>query len=377
MGFDIKIHLELESTGLLPGEALVGEVTVLGSLDVDRLGQVQVTDDNTGAEIEVVADDLHQLVGGLVGGTVGLDEDGEGLSDTNGVGELDKSTAGQLGAHQRLSDPASNVGSGTVDLGVVLSGESTTTVGTPTTVGVDNDLTTGQTGVTLGTTNDEAARGLQVVDSAVIEQLVGDNALDNLLLQDSTELLSGDVVGVLGRDDDSVDTQGLDGTVVVGVLNGDLGLGVGQQPGDGAVITSSLHGSVQLVREEDSEGEELRGLVSGITEHDTLVTSTELLQSLVVVKTLGDIRGLLLNGNQDVAGLVVETLLGGIVTDVLNSTTDDLLVVQLGLGGNLTEDHNHTGLGGSLTSNLGKGVLGQAGIENGIGDLVTIIGIAC
>jgi hypothetical protein len=30
-----------------------------------------------------------------------------------------------------------------------------------------------------------------------------------------------------------------------------------------------------------------------------------------------------------------------------------------------------TGLGGSLASNLGEGVLSQTGIENGIGDLVT------
>ena len=38
-----------------------------------------------------------------------------------------------------------------------------------------------------------------------------------------------------------------------------------------------------------SQWEELRGLVGGITEHDTLVTSTELLKSLIVVKTLGDL----------------------------------------------------------------------------------------
>lgn len=31
-----------------------------------------------------------------------------------------------------------------------------------------------------------------------------------------------------------------------------------------------------------------------------------------------------------------------------------------------------TGLGGSLTSNLGEGILSQTGIEDGIGDLVTV-----
>lgn len=317
-------------------------MTVLGSLGVDGLGQVQVTDDHTRTEIKVVADDLHQLVGGSGRSAVGLDEDGEGLGNTDGVRQLDKSTASQLGVNEGLGDPARNVGGRTVDLGVVLAGESTTTVGTPATVGVDDDLTASETGITLRTTNDEAAGRLKVVDGAVIQQVVGDDLADDLLLENGTELLSGDIVSVLGGDDDGVDAQRLDGTVVVGVLNGDLGLGVREQPGDGAVLASSLHGSVELVGEEDSEGQELRGLIGGIAEHDTLVTSTELLQSLVIVETLGDIRRLLLNGDQDVAGLVVEALLRGIVADVLDGTTDDLLVVQLGLGGNLTKDHNHT-----------------------------------
>lgn len=84
------------------------------------------------------------------------------------------------------------------------------------------------------------------------------------------------------------------------------------------------------------------------------------------METLGNVGGLLLNGNEDVAGLVVEALVGAVVTNVLDGLTNDLLVVETSLGGDLTEDHDHTGLGGSLTSNLGEGVLSQAGIENGI-----------
>ena len=60
------------------------------------------------------------------------------------------------------TDPAGRVGSGTVDLGEVLSGESTSTVGTPATVGVDDDLAASETGITLGTTDDEAAGGLDL-----------------------------------------------------------------------------------------------------------------------------------------------------------------------------------------------------------------------
>lgn len=157
------LALELESLGLLPVEVLVGaEVAVLGRLQVDGPCQVELLDDDTGAHVEVLADDLDELVRGLGGGAVGVDEDGQGLSDTNGVGQLDQGTAGKAGSDQGLGDPTSQVGSGAVDLGEVLAGEGATTVGTPATVGVDNDLTAGQTGVTLGTTDDEETRWLDL-----------------------------------------------------------------------------------------------------------------------------------------------------------------------------------------------------------------------
>jgi hypothetical protein len=216
-----------------------------------------------------------------------------------------------------------------------------------------------------------------VVDGLVAEVLGGDDLLDDLLLDLLAELLSGDIGRVLSRDNNGVDALRDNGTVVVLVLNGDLGLGVGSEPGQRTVAASSGHGSVQLVGEEESEGEELGCLVSGITEHDTLVTSTELLESLLVVKTLSDIGRLLLNGDEQVAGLVVKTLGRVIIADVLDGVTDDLLVVELGLGGDLTEDHDHTGLGGSLASNLGEGILPKASIEDSVGNLISdLVGVA-
>ena len=155
-------NLELEGLGLLPGEVGVGEVTVLGSLAVDGVGEVKLLDNDTRAHVEVGVDDLDELGGALVRGAVGLNKDGEGLGDTNGVGELDESTASELGVDEGLGDPASEVCSRAVDLAIVLAGEGTTTVGTPATVGVDDDLAAGKTGVTLGTTNDEVARGLDL-----------------------------------------------------------------------------------------------------------------------------------------------------------------------------------------------------------------------
>ena len=112
---------------------------------------------DTRAEIEVVADDLDELLVGLLAGGVGVDEDRQGLSNTDGVRELDEGTAGKASGNEGLCDPTSGVRGRAIDLGEVLSGESTSTVGTPTAVCVDDDLAAGQTSITLRTTNDEAS----------------------------------------------------------------------------------------------------------------------------------------------------------------------------------------------------------------------------
>jgi hypothetical protein len=215
-----------------------------------------------------------------------------------------------------------------------------------------------------------------MVDGVLVEVLGGDGLLDDLLLDLLAELLNGDVGRVLGGDNDGVNTERNDGTVVVCVLDGDLGLGVGPEPRKGAVVAGIGHGLVKLVGKLDGERKVLGSLVGGISEHDTLVTGTKLLESLLVVKTLSNIGALLLNGNEDVASLVVETLLGRIVANVLDGVTDDLLVVNLCLGGDLAEDHDHAGLGGSLAGDLGERVLLEAGIEDGVGDLVSdLVGV--
>lgn len=201
-----------------------------------------------------------------------------------------------------------------------------------------------------------------VVDGTVIEEVSGDNLLDDLLLDLLAELLSADLLSVLGGDDNGVDAEGDGGTAILLVLDGDLGLGVRKEPRESARAASRSHGSVELVGEDNGEGHELLSLVGSITEHDTLVTSTEELEG-TVVETLSDIGGLLLNGNEDVAGLVVEALGRVVVADLLDGVADDLLVVDLGLGGDFTKDHDHTSLGGGLASDLGEGVLLQAGIE--------------
>lgn len=59
-----------------------------------------------------------------------------------------------------------------------------------------------------------------------------------------------------------------------------------------------------LVRQpfSDSTSLDIKNALSSVTKHDTLITSTVALE-VSVIKTLGNIGRLLLNGDQNVAGL--------------------------------------------------------------------------
>ena len=54
--------LVFQSLGLLPSEALVGEMTVLGRLAVDGSSEIKLLDNDTRSEVEVVVDNLYQFL---------------------------------------------------------------------------------------------------------------------------------------------------------------------------------------------------------------------------------------------------------------------------------------------------------------------------
>ena len=92
----------------------------------------------------------------------------------------------------------------------------------PATVRVDNDLAAGQPGVAVGATYHEPARGVEVVDGFVVQELGGDDMLDDVLHEVGADFFVRDVVVVLGGDHDRVDTLGHHAPVFLLVGNGHL-----------------------------------------------------------------------------------------------------------------------------------------------------------
>ena len=95
------------------------EVTVRSSLEVLRLLKVElpycnfkserilrvirsIQTNDTRSEIPVLVDNFDELGVSLFAGTVGVDVDGEGLSNTDSIGELNKNAASKASSDEGL-----------------------------------------------------------------------------------------------------------------------------------------------------------------------------------------------------------------------------------------------------------------------------------
>merc|ERR1711907_606778 len=138
---------------------LATEVAIGSSFLVLGLPEGKGQGDSTWTAIKGNLDDIGDVIGGEVTllGTVGLNQDREWLRHTNGIRKLHKSALAQSAADNGFRHLSADVCCRTVHFGWVLAREGPTTVCTPATIGVDGDLTSSETCITLRSTNDELA----------------------------------------------------------------------------------------------------------------------------------------------------------------------------------------------------------------------------
>ena len=86
-----------------------------------------------------------------------LDHQRHRPGDPDGIGDLDLAALGRSRGDDVLGDPARRVGRGTVHLGRVFAGKRPAAVAGRPSVGVDDDLPPGQTGVGAGAAELEPA----------------------------------------------------------------------------------------------------------------------------------------------------------------------------------------------------------------------------
>lgn len=223
------------------------------------------------------------------------------------------------------------------------------------------------------------ALGVQL--DAVLDEL-REHVLDDELADVGCEQrVQVDVRGMLRGDDHRVQPDRL----VTVVLDGDLGLAVGAQVGDGPVLAHLGQSPGEAVRDVDRERHQLRRLVAGVAEHQALVARALLVELVLValdpllvrgVDALCDVRRLRADRHRDATGSTVEALFGGVVTDLQNLVAHEVGDVGVGLGGDLARDMHQTGGDQGLDGDARGGVLAQERVENRVADLVSdLVGV--
>jgi len=96
-------------------------VTEVSSLLVDGSLQFEVSLEASGSQVEVLLHDLGELTVRFLSGSVRVDEDREGLGDSDRVRYLNEGSVGKLSGDEGFGDPSGGVSSRSVDFGRILS----------------------------------------------------------------------------------------------------------------------------------------------------------------------------------------------------------------------------------------------------------------
>mmetsp|Transcript_7543 Transcript_7543/g.8632 ORF Transcript_7543/g.8632 Transcript_7543/m.8632 type:complete len:239 (+) Transcript_7543:526-1242(+) len=208
-----------------------------------------------------------------------------------------------------------------------------------------------------------------MVDSFVIKVFSRYNRFDYVFHKIGRDLLVGYIFTVLSGDNDGVYTLWYWYSVNEFVFTSNLCLSIGAYPVAYTILTNLGKLGSDLGGKHVGEWHQLISLISGITKHDTLITGTNVF-NLDGIYRLGDIGGLLLNGNNYITGLVIESLGWIVVSNVLDGITDDGFIVNLSGGGDFSKDHNHASFATGLACYTRHFISSNACIKNSVRYLI-------
>src|SRR5436190_5484431 len=128
-------------------------------------------------------------------------------------------------------------------------------------------------------------------------------------------------------------------------------------------------------------GHQLGGFARGVAEHEALVAGALLggffAFGFASVHTLGDVGALGGDGvhDEDLVGMEHVVIIG--VANFSDGFAGDGGEVQLGASGNFAAHNNEVAFGVGFASDAAGGILGEAGVEDGIGDgIADFVGMA-
>ena len=212
-------------------------------------------------------------------------------------------------------------------------------------VGIHNNLAAGQAGIPRGAADDKPPGGIDEDPGVFRNQFMGNHRQDHLLDDVRAQFVLIGVRSVLGGNNYGVNRHRL----IILVGNGHLGLAIGIQIRQCAVLADLCQPQGQAMAQGDRQGHLLRGFVAGIAEHHPLVAGADVFLVLSaaglkrVVDAHGDVRALVMDRGHHSTGMSVKGFFGAIIADIRHGLADNGIDVHIGRGCNLTHDGDHAG----------------------------------
>ena len=186
------------------------EVAIRCGLTIDRTTQVERIDDSCRTQVEHLLDCRLDLLLRNMVRAERFDHDRNGTRDTDSISDLNLAAISKASCDHVLRDPACCIGARTINLRAVLARERTATMATHAAIGVNDDLTAGKARIAHRTTDHEATGRVDEDLGAFIGKIeISEYRRDDLLDDIFAQLLGIDILRVLGRNDDLVDTYWL------------------------------------------------------------------------------------------------------------------------------------------------------------------------
>ena len=239
-------------------------------------------------------------------------------------------------------------------------------------VGINDDLASRKSGVTLRPTDDETSSWVDEEFGCGVEEIFWNDLANDIGDDEAPDFFIFHVLGVLGRDDHVGHTHGL----AAFIQNRHLALGIRTKPFHLAGLANRSELTSETMGEHDRSRHEFGCFVASEAEHETLVTRALLVSGFAFgflrVNALRDVRALAGEEVRNENSVSVEDIVVIRVSDATDGFANDAADVEYGVEsgtldlGNrdLATDDYGVALNESLAGNAAVFVECQAGIEN-------------
>src|SRR6266404_1088109 len=194
----------------LPGKRfqviLAPEMTVVGRLPIDWAQEIQLFDDRCRLEVEYLLHGLLNFYFIYLRGSKRVDAYADRIGITDGVSELNFTPVGQTSRYHILSDVPAHIRCGSIYLRGVFTGKRAAAVAAHSTIGVDDDLSSGQTRITFRATNYKSDGRIDEIACFGVNPLQRHNLPDHSFNDSLANFFMFYFGSVLGRDDYCIDT---------------------------------------------------------------------------------------------------------------------------------------------------------------------------